>query len=82
MVLDASGITYSDCILANYRLSLFLLAPHIVNSLAGFFLVCEMYCQVLFWLEQLYFHMMVLVFVPSALAHHCLQDATGPTFSP
>jgi len=27
-----------------------------------------MYYQVLFWLEQLYFHMMVLVFVPSALA--------------
>lgn len=66
--LDVSGITFSDCIIVNYCLSLFLLASHIMNSLAGFFLVYQMYCQVLVWLEQLYFHLMVLVFVPSALA--------------
>lgn len=38
-----------------------------MNSLAGFFLLYQKNCQVLFWLEQLYFHMTLLVFVPSAL---------------
>lgn len=64
MFLDASIVTNSGCILANYSLFLFLLTSSIVNYLAGFFLVQQMCCQVLVWLGQLYFHM----FVPKALA--------------
>lgn len=67
MFLDASGSTYSDCILANYSLSLFFLPSHTMTSVTGFFPLYQKYCQVLLWLEQLHFHMMVLVFVPSAL---------------